>query len=71
MRKLLIVIVLIVLLFVAGWLTFRYDGREASVNLDTEAVRGDTRVLIEKGEAAVERATERGRELIEDGPQRR
>ncbi|MBL8852215.1 MAG: hypothetical protein JNG89_21260 [Planctomycetaceae bacterium] len=66
MRKLLIAVVLIVLLVVVGWVTFRYDGRQASVNFNTDKARQDTQQVIEKGEAAVEQATARGKELIDD-----
>jgi hypothetical protein len=66
MRKLIVAALLITLLVVVGWLSFRFDGRQASVNLDTQEIREDTKELIDKGEAAVSTATQRGRELIDD-----
>jgi len=66
MRKLLIAIVLIGLLFAIGWLSFNYDGRQASVQFNAEAARQDTRELAEKGREVVDQAAERGREVIDE-----
>jgi F0F1-type ATP synthase membrane subunit b/b' len=66
MRKLLVAVILIVLLVAVGWLSFHYDGRQASVNFDTTEMKQDTKEALEKGERAVEQATERGREMIND-----
>ena len=69
MRKMLVAALLITLLVVLGWMSFRYDGRNASVNLDTQEIRSDTQVLVEKGQSAVNAATERGKELIRSSEQ--
>lgn len=66
MKKLLIAVLLIVLLFAVGWLSFKYDGRQASVNFNTEEARQDTRELVDKSREVVDQATERGRELVDD-----
>jgi hypothetical protein len=66
MRRLLIAVLLVTLLVVVGWLSFQYDGRSASVSFDTREMKQDTRELINKGEEAVNSATERGREMIDD-----
>jgi hypothetical protein len=70
MRKLLIAVLLVALLFAIGWLTFRYDGRQASVSFNADAARQDTQELAEKGREAVDRATERGRELVNEAKER-
>jgi hypothetical protein len=70
MRKLLIAALLIALLFAVGWLSFRYDGRQASVTFDTDEARQDTRELAEKGREAVDRVTERGREIVNESKER-
>lgn len=66
MRKLLIAALLIALLFAVGWLSFHYDGRQASVSFNADAAREDTHELAEKGREAVDRATERGREIVNE-----
>lgn len=70
MRKLLIAALLIALLFAVGWLSFRYDGRQASVSFNADAAREDTRQLAEKGREAVDRAAERGREIVNESTER-
>jgi hypothetical protein len=70
MRKLLIAVLLIALLFAVGWLSFRYDGRQASVSFHADAARQDTRELAEKGREAVDQAAERGRELVNESKSR-
>jgi len=66
MRKLLIAMLCVVVLVLLGWLSFQYDGRKASVNLDMQEVRHDTHQAVEEGRAAVTQATERGKELLHD-----
>lgn len=70
MKKLLIAVLLIALLIAVGWLSFRYDGRQASVNFNAEAARQDTRELAEKGREAVDRAAARSREMLDEGKSR-
>lgn len=66
MRKLLVFVLIVALLVAVGWISFRYDGRQAAVSFNTEAARQDTHELAEKGREAVERATDRGREMINE-----
>ena len=70
MRKFLIALALIVLLVAIGWLSFSYDGNGASVNLDTAEMREDTEAALQTGEAALENATQHGREFLEDDADR-
>lgn len=70
MRKLLIAVLLIALLFAVGWLSFRYDGRQASVSFNADEARQDTKELAEKGREAVDRAAEQGREIVNDAKTR-
>jgi hypothetical protein len=70
MRKLLIAFVLVALLVTIGWLSFRYDGQQASVNFNAEAARQDTRELAEKGREVIDRAAEEGRELVNEAQSR-
>jgi hypothetical protein len=70
MRKLVIAVLLVALLVAVGWLSFHYDGRQASVNFNADVARQDTRELAEKGREAVDRAAERGRELVDEAKSR-
>lgn len=59
MKALLIAVVVLVLLFVAGWWSFSmFDGR-ASINVETDDIRQDTSEMIEGGRQAVERIDEK------------
>ncbi|WP_164100524.1 hypothetical protein [Candidatus Laterigemmans baculatus] len=54
MRALLVGLALIVLLFVAGWLTFSSGDGDASLNVETETIRQDTTELTEGAEQLVD-----------------
>lgn len=54
MRILLIAAAVIVLLFVAGWLTFTRDDNGASINIETETIQEDTAEVVEGGRRAIE-----------------
>jgi hypothetical protein len=66
MRRFVVAVLCVVVLVLLGWLSFQYDGRKASVNLDMQEVRQDTHKMVEGGRAAVTQATERGKELLHD-----
>lgn len=54
MRALLIAVAVLVLLFVAGWLTFSGGDEDASLNVETERIREDTAEMVEGGRQALE-----------------
>jgi len=71
MRRLLIAVLCVAVLVLLGWMSFQYDGRKASVNLDMQQVRQDTHKAVEEGKAAVTHARERGKEVLQDASKKR
>lgn len=59
MKVLLIGLVIVVLLFVAGWLTFSKRDGAASINVETERIEQDTAEIVEGGRRAIQRADEK------------
>lgn len=59
MKALLVGVVILVLLFVAGWLTFTNRDGAASINVETDRIRQDTSEMVEGGKRAVERVDEK------------
>lgn len=49
MRGVVAVIVVVLLLALAGWVTFGSDSGSASINLETETIKEDTATAVEKG----------------------
>lgn len=66
MRTVLVIVLLIGLLVAVGWVSFHYNGRQASMSLNTQRVQEDTRKLIHEGEEAVRTAKERGKEWTKE-----
>ncbi|QDU80032.1 hypothetical protein Pla110_17540 [Polystyrenella longa] len=67
-RLLILVIVLLLAVMVfsyADWLSFDSDSKSASVTLNTEEVKEDTKAAFEKGSAAVDKAVDE----IENAPE--
>lgn len=59
MRWFIALAVVIVLMFVGGWLYYRDTGNTAEIILDKQQVREDVHKAINAGEAAIEKATEK------------
>jgi hypothetical protein len=58
MRALILLVAIVVVLALLGWVTFnRGDGR-ASINLETQEIREDTRQVLQSGSEALDRAGE-------------
>ena len=66
MRALLVLIVVVVVLVCVGWVTIRTNGNhQATVTVETEKIQKDTHDIVEKGEAAVEKAGKKIHESVE------
>jgi hypothetical protein len=66
MKAFLVLVALVLVLVVAGWLTFgRSDGKPA-VFLETEQIQQDTEEATEKGKELLHEATEKMEELRND-----
>lgn len=59
MKALLIVAIVLVLLFVAGWLTFSNRDGAASINVETDRIKEDTSEMVEGGKRVFEKADEK------------
>ena len=49
MRALIFLAIVVILLALVGWITFGKDGGRASINLETETIRGDTGEMMKSG----------------------
>ena len=56
MRALILLAAIVLILALVGWLTFNRDDGRASINLETQEIRQDTKELLESGSQALERA---------------
>ena len=65
------VIILIVVALVAmafgGWISFNDSGEDASVTIHKEKIKQDAESAVEEGEKLVNTATDKGKELIDQG----
>jgi hypothetical protein len=58
MRALLILAAVVLLLAVAGWITFSSDAGRSSINLETEEIREDTGEVMRSGSELLQKAEE-------------
>ncbi|MFO1019438.1 MAG: hypothetical protein U0903_01875 [Planctomycetales bacterium] len=58
MRALLIILLLALLLFVAGWITFQKTPRNATVTLETDRIQEDVNHAARKGAETLDRAAD-------------
>lgn len=66
MRALLILIVIAILLVLVGWVTIRTNGNnQATVTVETQKIKEDTRDVVEKSEKAVEEVGQKIRKSTE------
>ena len=63
MRAILIAVLLVAVLVLVGWISFRYNGSRAAVTLETERIEADTERLVEEGREAVQDVRERAAEI--------
>jgi hypothetical protein len=59
MRGILFLILVVVVLAVVGWISFGRDGERASINLETQEIRDDTRKALDSGAKILERTGEK------------
>ena len=57
MKALIILTIAVVLAAVAGWVTFSRTDDKASINIETKAVRKDTREAVEVGQKLLNQAS--------------
>lgn len=66
MKALAIIMVIVVLMVFFGWLTFRSDGGNASVSLNTEQVRQDAGEAADATKRAADTAAGKTREAVDE-----
>jgi hypothetical protein len=66
MKALAIILVIVVLMVFFGWLTFRSDGGNPSVSLNTEQVRQDTGEVADATKKAADSAAVKTREAVDE-----
>jgi hypothetical protein len=54
MKKLLILVILVVAMAAAGWITLTLTTNRASVNIETQEIKSDTRQMIKEGKELLE-----------------
>jgi hypothetical protein len=64
MRKLLIVIIGIVLMVMAGWITIDRSGDTTSVNFHKDEVKKDTNAAVEQGEELLDKVESETKDLV-------
>ncbi|WP_437206930.1 hypothetical protein [Planctomicrobium sp. SH664] len=64
MRGVIILIAIVVIMVLAGWLTFYSSRGQVGVSVETEKIQKDTQILLEKGEQAADRASQKIDEAI-------
>jgi hypothetical protein len=65
MRKILVIVLLLVLAFLGGWITFERDPGQASFTIDTEKVTEDSRQALESGKQVLQEGGESIRDLAD------
>jgi hypothetical protein len=67
MRFLIILAVVVLLLAIAGWITFSKDSGRTSINIETNEIREDTGQIMNQGAELLNNAED---EIAPDGEQR-
>jgi uncharacterized protein YxeA len=66
MKFVIALVVAVVLMAVAGWLTFSDSKDRATINVETQEMKEDTREAVRKGKEFSEKAGEKTREILKD-----
>jgi hypothetical protein len=66
MRGLLFIILAVAVLALVGWISFGHDDDRASINLETQEIRDDTRKVLDSGTKALERVGEKIESATQD-----
>jgi hypothetical protein len=64
MRKLLILIVCIVLMVMAGWITINRSGDTTSLSFHKDEVKEDTKAAVEQGKELLDKVESEAKDLI-------
>jgi Asp-tRNA(Asn)/Glu-tRNA(Gln) amidotransferase B subunit len=66
MKWLIAIVIAVILMALAGWLTFSKSGDRAAINVETRQIKEDAGKAVEKGKEFSEDAGRKGRELLKD-----
>jgi beta-lactam-binding protein with PASTA domain len=66
MKFVIALVVAVVLMAVAGWLTFSDSKDRATINVETQEMKEDTREAVRKGNEFSEKDGEKTREILKD-----
>jgi len=58
MRGLILLVVVVLFLFLAGWLSFSNSGDRATINLEKQEIREDTANIVQEGNELADEARE-------------
>lgn len=71
MRALLVVVLGVLVLAMVGWITFSRDGTKASINLETNQIKQDSREMFDAGSKIVRDAKDSVAEPTKPEPENR
>ena len=66
MRTVLIITMAVIIMALAGWITFGNTADTATVSVNKEKIKTDTKKIVEKGEELIDTATTKTKEAIND-----